>query len=116
MSIYALRLSDAEVQRYHLMAERARQAEAELWALAGITTGATVGDIGCGPGAILPALSAAVGPTGVVHALDGDTDAQATAAALIQAAGLTNTDVRGGRADDTGFAPASFDVVMMRHV
>ena len=72
MSEYALRLSEAELQRYRIMAERAREAEAELWTLAGIAPGATVGDIGCGPGAILPALSKAVGPAGVVHALDGD--------------------------------------------
>jgi SAM-dependent methyltransferase len=116
MPEYALRPSDAEVQRYRIMAEHARKAEGELWGLAGIAPGATVGDIGCGPGGVLPALAEAVGPSGAVHALDGDAEAQARAAALIEAAGLTNTDVRTGRADDTGFDPASFDVVMMRHV
>ena len=29
---------------------------------------------------------------------------------------MTNTDVCTGRADNTGFEPATFDVVMMRHV
>ena len=30
MSEYAMRLSEAELQRYRIMAERAREAEAEL--------------------------------------------------------------------------------------
>jgi SAM-dependent methyltransferase len=113
---YALRLSEAELNRYRVMAEHARAAEADLWQLAGIVAGAVVADIGCGPGAILPALSEAVGPGGVVHALDADADARAAARTLIEAAGLSNTDVREGRAEDTGFEVSSFDAVMMRHV
>ncbi|MFL6220181.1 MAG: hypothetical protein ACJ742_16820, partial [Actinomycetes bacterium] len=59
---YPLELDPGEVERYRLMAEQARAAEVDLWELAGIGPGARVADVGCGPGAMLPALSAAVGP------------------------------------------------------
>jgi SAM-dependent methyltransferase len=113
---YALALDEAEVGRYRMMAERARRAEADLWELAGITAGARVADVGCGPGALLPALSDAVGPSGRVTAVDGDPGAVAAAGALVEAAGLANVAVGEGRADATGIAHGSQDVVMLRHV
>jgi SAM-dependent methyltransferase len=113
---YSLRLSDAEVQRYRMMAETAMKDEADIWQLAGIQAGAAVADIGCGPGAMLQVLSERVGPTGSVIAIDGDVPSAAAAQALVDTAGLTNVTVRGGRADDTGLEPGSLDVVMMRHV
>ena len=58
---YALELDPGEVERYRMMAEQARAAEADLWDLAGIGPGASVADVGCGPGAMLPALSDAGG-------------------------------------------------------
>ena len=45
------------------MAEQARVAESDLWQRARIVAGAQVADVGCGPGALLPALSDAVAPT-----------------------------------------------------
>lgn len=116
MGGYALRLSEAEIGRYRMMAEQARVAEGALWQQAGIITGARVADIGCGPGAVLPVLAEVVGPTGSVAALDGDTDAVAAARALVESAGLNNVEVRRGAADATGFEPASFDVITVRHV
>jgi SAM-dependent methyltransferase len=113
---YALALDQAEVARYRLMAEQARLAEADLWQRAGIAPGAQVADVGCGPGAMLPALADAVGPDGTVTAIDADPGAVAAASALVAAAGLANVTVREGRADRTGLAPASCDVVMLRHV
>lgn len=113
---YALRLSEQELARYALMADMARRSEAELWSAAGITTGATVGDIGCGPGALFPALAAEVGDSGAVHGVDGDPAAVAQAEAMVSAGGWSNVDVRVGRADDTGLEPGSLDAVMMRHV
>jgi SAM-dependent methyltransferase len=113
---YALELDPGEVERYRMMAEQARAAEADLWDLAGIGPGASVADVGCGPGAMLPALSGAVGPEGRVQAVDADPEAVAAATALVAAAGLGNVSVAQARADHTGLAPGSLDVVMVRHV
>ena len=113
---YALALSETEVTRYQRMAERARVAEAYLWQRAGIVAGAQVADVGCGPGALLPALSGAVGPTGRVIAVDADPRAVAAAKSLVAAGGLANVTVRQGRADRTGLPAESCDVVILRHV
>jgi SAM-dependent methyltransferase len=113
---YPLELDKTEVERYRTMAEAARQAEADLWEPAGIVPGARVADVGCGPGAMLPALAAAVGPDGRVTAVDADPQAVAAATALVAAAGLGNVTVRQGRAEATGLEAGSLDVVMLRHV
>ena len=113
---YALRLSEGELARYALMADTARRSEAELWTRAGIVPEASVGDIGCGPGALFSALAGAVGPSGHVTGVDGDPAAVAQARAMVESAGWSNVEVRSGRAEDTGLEPASLDVVMMRHV
>ena len=113
---YALRLSEAELSRYAQMADLARRSEAELWGLAGIEAGAAVGDIGCGPGALFPALLEAVGPDGRVTGVDGDATAVAQALAMVESAGWSNVEVRQGRAEETGVEPGSLDAVMMRHV
>lgn len=113
---YTLTLSEAEVGRYRLMAQRAKESESDLWELAGIRPGARVGDIGCGPGAMIPVIADIVGPSGAVVAVDGDESAVAAAKALVEAAGVPNATVSRGRADDTGIEPGSLDVVMMRHV
>jgi SAM-dependent methyltransferase len=116
MAGYALRLSAAEVERYRLMAELARVTEADLWAAAGITDGARVADVGCGPGAVLALLADAVGPTGSVVGVDGNADAVAAARDRITAGALTNAEARVGQADATGLDPGSFDVAVLRHV
>ena len=113
---YALRLSEEELARYALMADMARRSEAELWTLAGIVDGASVGDVGCGPGALFSALMESVGPSGRVTGVDGDPTAVAQARTMVESAGWANVDVRSGRAEDTGLEPGSLDVVMMRHV
>ena len=113
---YPLELDQTEVERYRTMAAAARQAEADLWEPAGIVPGARVADVGCGPGAILPALAAAVGTDGRITAVDADPQAVAAATALVAAAGLGNVAVRQGRAEETGLEAGSLDVVMLRHV
>ena len=90
MADYALQLSDDEVARYRLMAEQARDQEAALWAQAGVAPGARIADVGCGPGAILAMLAAAVGAGGEVIGIDGDESAVAAATALIASTGLEN--------------------------
>ncbi|MDT4926633.1 MAG: hypothetical protein QOG01_4346 [Pseudonocardiales bacterium] len=113
---YSLALSDVELQRYTLMAEAARTAEFELWQLAGLVEGAKVADVGCGPGAMFPAIVDSVGTSGRVVGVDGDANAIAAAEALVAANGWTNVTTRVGKADATGLEPDSFDAVMMRHV
>jgi len=113
---YALRLSDSELARYRMMAQRAQQREADLWALAGLASGARVADIGCGPGAILMAVADTIGPHGQVVGVDADVQALQAADTLITTAGLTNASVQAGRADDTGLPEAGFDAVLLRHV
>jgi ubiquinone/menaquinone biosynthesis C-methylase UbiE len=116
MTDYALRLSDDEIARYRLMAEHARAREMDVWQLAGIVAGARVADVGCGPGALLPALSECVGDNGRVEAVDGDDEAVAAAQALVAGARLGNVTVGRGRAEDTGLPNDAFDTVMVRHV
>jgi SAM-dependent methyltransferase len=111
---YALRLSRDELARYRFMAERAREREADLWRLAGLTAGARVADIGCGPGAVLRVLADVVGPTGALVGVDAD--ATAVAAAREALVDVPRAEVRVGRADATGLPEASVDVVVVRHV
>jgi SAM-dependent methyltransferase len=89
---YALRLDPGERERYRMMAAAARQAEAVEWAHAGIGPGASIADVGCGPGALLRLLADEVGAEGRAIGVDG-----AVAAA-------------------TGLPFGAFDVVMCRHV
>ena len=119
-STYALRLSDDELGRYRMMAARARVEESDLWAAAGLVSGARVADVGCGPGAMLVTLAEVVGPTGHVTGVDADPAAVgaarvAFAAARLRAAIAPGT-VRRGRADATGIPPGSVDTVVLRHV
>ena len=116
VSSYALRLSEAELGRYRMMAEAARLAEADLWASAGIRPGGRVVDVGCGPGATLVVLAREVGPDGHVSGVDADPEAVSHAQAAIDAQGLEQADARIGTAEATGLPPDSFDVAVMRHV
>jgi hypothetical protein len=90
---YALELDQAQVERYRMMAEAARQAEADLWERAGMVAGARAAD---------------VGP-------DGEVTAVAAATALVAAvASASRRSGRPGRRD--GGEAGSLDVVMLRHV
>ncbi len=113
---YALALSDGEIQRYRFMAQAAREREAQWWQLAGITDGASVLDLGCGPGLVAIELSQAVGASGRVIGVDREVDAVATARALLDEAGHPGTDVHCAEAWNTGLEPGAFDVVCLRHV
>lgn len=116
MTDYALVLSEAELQRYRMMAERARVEEAGAWHEAGIVAGARVADVGCGPGAALVAMAGVVGAGGAVHGVDGDPGAVEIAHELIAQCGLSNATASVGAADDTGLDRGAWDVVVMRHV
>lgn len=116
MAEYALRMSEQERGRYRVMAETALRLERKQWEAAGIVEGATVADIGCGPGAVSAVLAALVGDSGRVFAVDGDPEAAAAARETAERAGAANVTVTEGDAVETGLAPDSVDVVMIRHV
>lgn len=116
MTDYVLRMSEDERERYVRMAEVARVQEADLWAAAGIAPGARVVDLGCGPGAVLVAMSQMVGVSGAVVGVDGDPAAVAAAEDLVAATGLANATVRLGDLADPGLEDGSFDVAVLRHV
>lgn len=113
---YALKLSDVELSRYEMMAERALAQEGDRWTAAGVVEGAVVADIGCGPGAVSVALARQVGPSGRVLAFDRGPEAVEMARAVAERAGVTNVSVEVGDATETGLAPGSVDVAMIRHV
>lgn len=111
---YALRLTEAERERYRLMAESARAEERAQWTAAGVVPGARVADIGCGPGAVLRLLAEEVGEGGQADGVDLDTGA--VTAAAEQVADLAQASARVGEAAATGLDPGSYHVVMCRHV
>ena len=111
-----MQLNEAELARYQFMADAAARTEGSLWTVAGVVEGAVVADIGCGPGAIAAVLARVVGPSGRVVAVDREPTAVEAARSAAERAGVDNVSVQLGEAHDTGIAPASVDVVMIRHV
>jgi SAM-dependent methyltransferase len=113
---YALTLSDDELRRYRFMADAARQTERDLWQAAGIAPGATVADVGCGPGALFPAIMDVIGPGGRLIGVDANPGTVAAAQVMIDAHGWQNATVHVGQAEATGLPDGSVDVAMVRHV
>jgi SAM-dependent methyltransferase len=113
---YSLAMSDAEVARYRLMAQMARDEEHAQWVAAGLVEGASVADLGCGPGLMLAELADLVGPTGRVAGVDRQPEALATAGSIIEDLGLAHASVADADAWASGLEPGSFDVVNIRHV
>lgn len=116
MTDYALKLSDAELERYQYMAEAAARQESDLWTAAGVVEGAAVADVGCGPGAVSVVLARLVGHGGRVMAVDREPETVEAARETVRRAGTGNVTVGVGDATETGIATASVDVVMIRHV
>ena len=114
MSDYVLTLSEQERTRFQLMASHARRTEVQHWHDAGIVEGATVADVGCGPGAMLAALARVVGPTGRVDGVDSNVEAAVRADAEVS--NLPQATVRLGSATSSGLPAGSYDVAMCRHV
>ena len=113
---YPLELDQGEVERYRTMAEQARQAEADLWEPAGIVAGARVADVGCGPGAHAAGArrrrrAGRAGHSGRRRSRGGHRRHRPG-----RRRRLGNVAVQQGRAEETGLAAGSLDVVMLRHV
>jgi SAM-dependent methyltransferase len=113
---YALQLDGEEVRRYRAMAQTAVAVEQAYWEAAGISRGATVADVGCGPGAVSVLLAEKVSHEGRVWAVDADPQAVQRAAALAAEADLSNVKAMVGDAAATGLRVGQLDVVMLRHV
>jgi ubiquinone/menaquinone biosynthesis C-methylase UbiE len=113
---YALRISDAEVERYRLMAARAVATEAAMLQRAGVVPGARLVDVGCGPAAMLVELAGLVGPQGEVVGVEPDPASRAVAEHSVAAAGLAHARIVDARGDATGLDESAWDVVMIRHV
>ena len=116
MTEYSLALSDSEIRRYTMMAERARLSEAQLWEAAGIVPGAVIADVGCGPAAMSLCMANVVGPSGRVIGIEPDAAALTTAQQLVALAGVDNVEILQGNATDSTLAPGSVDVAVMRLV
>ena len=116
MPEYTLALSEVEVNRYRLMAKRAREIEVADWTMAGIVEGATVADVGCGPAAVSVELAEVVGPHGRVIAVEKDAHALRQARQMVERAGVSNVLLRSGDAGSTGLESSSVDVAMLRQV
>jgi SAM-dependent methyltransferase len=113
---YTLELSEPERMRYRMMAELARQNEADLWEYAGIVPGARVADVGCGPGAVLTEIAKVVGPEGTAVGVEPGQPARAAAREELDSHGLEHVEVREGNGEETGLEPGGWDCVVMRHV
>lgn len=113
---YTLRLSDAERVRYRMMASVAAEDEAELWRAAGVVAGASVADVGCGPGATLVELARRVGPSGRATGVEPGPAARAAAREELDGAGFAAVPVLDGTADTTGLDESAWDCAMVRHV
>ena len=116
MADYTLAVSEAEIARYRMMAQRALAEETRQLKLAGIAEGATVADVGSGPAAMSVELARIVGANGRVIAVEREEEARAAARQVIAESGVSNVELREGTATATGIEPASVDVVMLRHV
>ena len=116
MTDYALELDGTAVRRFLAAARLAERAERDQGADAGITAGAAVADVGCGPGALTVLLGQRVEPGGRVLGIDADPAALTAARRLAGDSGAANVSFGPGDAASTGLAPGSFDVVMLRHV
>src|SRR5688572_13438222 len=113
---YTLELTEPERMRYRLMAELARENEADLWEYSGIVPGARVADVGCGPGAVLCEIAQIVGPEGTTVGVEPGQPAREAAREELDSLGLEHVEVREGNGEATGLDPGSWDCVMMRHV
>ena len=116
MPDYTLRISEAELTRYKMMAALAATAEGEWWQEAGIVAGARVVDIGCGPAAVLVELARRIAPGGTIVGVDQSAESLEVARDVISEGGVDNAEVRQGDATATGLPEDEADVVNIRHV
>jgi precorrin-6B methylase 2 len=79
---------------------------------AGLRAGQSVLDLGTGTGAVAVRAAAAVGPEGRVTAVDLSSEMLELARRRVEAAQLTNVEIRKGRAEEIPAPDAAFDVII----
>ena len=112
---YAIRGGEEGARRLDLLAQTVGPATEMFLAGAGIASGMTCLDVGCGAGHVSRHLAALVGPGGRVVGLDLDPVKLATARTEAERAGLGNVEFRS--ADATAWSESGrFDVVYGRFI
>ena len=94
MSDYVLGHDDGELQRLIAQSEFFGRLTRQLWREAGLATGMTVLDVGCGAGDTTLLAAQLVGPSGRVIGIDRSAQGLALARRRAEAAGLANVEFR----------------------
>jgi len=113
---YLLGYRQAEQERLQRQAHQFAGESSWLFDQIGVTSGARVVEIGCGPSGCLRILSDLVGPSGSVVGVERNGDAVELARTLISEHGLRNVEVLESDARCTGLPRASFDYATARLV
>src|ERR1700757_3546780 len=113
---YALGYRVAEQQRLQRQAEQLSDEAARLFDEIGVSDGARVLEIGCGPRGCLDLLSTRVGASGRVGGVEISADLAALAQRFVAERDLLNVEVIVGDALSTRLPAGSFDLVTARLV
>lgn len=113
---YALGTGTAEIVRLGVQHKLWSADAFALWDRAGIRTGQTVLDIGCGPGYTTFDLAGLVGPKGKVVAVDESARFVEHLKARQKSAGDTTIDARVGDVQQLDLPPSHFDAAYERWV
>lgn len=113
---YVLGTHQAELERLALQHRLWRGVAIECWDRCGIGRGASVLDLGCGPGYAALDLAARVGPEGAVVALDESERFVDHLRSAARERGLRNITARVSDIQRSGLAPESADAAYARWV
>lgn len=111
---YSLATGDAAVRRLHALHRVYSPAGRRVLQQAGLTTGMTAADFGCGVGATTRMLAEMVGDSGAVTGIDVSAPQLEQSRALCRAEGMSHVTFVEASADATGLPRGSFDLVYCR--
>lgn len=113
---YFLGHASVEQQRLRQQAEELADESTWLFDQLGLSPGARVIEIGCGPQGCLELLSDRVGPSGAVVGVEVSVEAVELARRFLEERGITNAEILHGDAKSTDLARESFDLATARLV
>lgn len=116
MTQYPLGTNDLELARLVFQHEVWGGVTSAFLDRIGVSPGARVLDLGCGPGLVTLELARRVGSAGVVVALDESPRWTAHVERELDRRGVTNVRVVQARIEDASLEPESFDLVFARWV